>query len=174
VFIVAPLAAACVAALATLAATGITLSRTNLREQRRLDHEERREQRRLAHEERMQREKLKNESQEAWRVERKEAYSVLFSLARDVAATRNAPSRGNNVPSKAPPTPEGLRQAHATVELVGETDDLVTAANSLYEECKRIQNGLPESRPNGYREAREAFWRYARDELGLPPLPLGS
>jgi hypothetical protein len=161
--IVAPLAAACVAALATLAATGLTLSRTNRGEQERMDHEER-----------MQGKKLKHESQEAWRVQRQKAYSVFFSLARDVAATRNEPSGGNNVSSGAPVTAEGLRQAHATVVLVGETEELVIAATNLYDECKRIQKNLPEKRTNGYREAREAFWKYARDELGLPPLPLGS
>jgi hypothetical protein len=167
--IVAPTAAACVAALATLAATWLTLSRTNLGEQRRLDHEER-----------MQEEKLKHESEEAWRVERRDAYSVFFSLARDVAALRKVPSGGSdvpseedNVPSGAPTSPEALRQAHATVELVGEEKELVTTANKLYEECKRILQGHGESRPKGYRDARRAFLKAARDELGLPPRPQG-
>ncbi len=171
VFIVAPLGAACVAALATLAATGITLSTTNRREQKRLDSEESRERERLDHQERMQRDKLKHESQEAWRVERREAYSVFFSLARDVAALRNMPSEEDNVPSGAPVTSEGLRQAHAAVELVGGKKDLVTAANELYEECKRILQKHGESRPQAYRDARRAFLKAARDELGLPPRP---
>lgn len=105
----------------------------------------------------MQREKLKHESQEAWRGERKQAYSVFFSLARDVAATRNVPSDEDNVPSGAPITAEGLRQAHATVEMVGETEDLVTAANNLYEECKLILQGSGPSGPTSYRDARRGF-----------------
>jgi hypothetical protein len=109
VVIGAPLAAACVAALSGLGATWITLSKTNV----------------------MQREKIKHEIHEAWRGERQKAYSVFFGLARDVAAARNVPSGENNVSSGAPVTsvtPEGLREAHATVELVGGTKKLVADA----------------------------------------------
>jgi hypothetical protein len=124
----------------------------------------------------MHSEKLKHESREAWRVERKEAYSVFFSLARDVAASRNVvppeeSSEESNVPSGGRTTPEDLREAHATVELVGEKKDLVSAANDLYEECKRILQGIPPSGPTSYRDARRAFLKAARDELGLPPRP---
>ena len=156
-----PLAAASVAALATLAATGITLYRTN-----------RREKERLGHEERMQRDRLEHESQEAWRVERREAYSVFFSIARDIAASGNVvPSGESNVPSGGRATPEDLREAHATIELVAETNELVSVAGDIYEECKRILRGHSELRSNAYRDARRAFLKAARDELGLPPRP---
>jgi hypothetical protein len=168
----APLAAASVAALATLAATGITLYRTNRREQERLGSEERRERKRLDHEERMQRDRLEHESQEAWRVERREAYSVFFSIARDIAASGNVvPSGESNVPSGGRATPEDLREAHATIELVAETNELVSVAGDIYEECKRILRGHSELRSNAYRDAKRAFLKAARDELGLPPRP---
>src|SRR5215207_7157708 len=58
VVIVASVGAACIGALASLAATWITLSRTN-----------------------------QSQRQEAWRVERKQAYTPFFALARRARQT---------------------------------------------------------------------------------------
>ena|SRR5215211_8679411 len=172
-----PIAAASVTALATLAATGIALFATNRREQERLGSEERRERKRLDHEERMQRDRLEHESKEAWRVERRGAYSVFFSLARRAKQTLDARQTEDwsTLEDKAAVLLEDLRVAHATVALVVGEEDLLRKAQAYYLVCKDILDakdlsGLKER----YEDARNEFVGSARDELGLQHQPWDS
>jgi hypothetical protein len=173
-----PLAAASVAALATLAAAGITLFATNRREQERLHSEERREQERLRSEEQRHRDKHKHESQEAWRVERKQAYAPFFALARHARQTLDWKTSQD---SKAALL-EDLREAHAAVVLVVKEDDLRRNAQAYYEVCKDIlhEDILHEDIPHGkdlsvlterYKDARNEFVNSARVEIGLEAQP---
>jgi hypothetical protein len=145
------LVTASVAALATLAATGITLFATHRREQKRLEHE----------------------SEEAWRVERRHAYSEFFALARHAKQTLDW-STSKDLKAKAELL-EDLREAHAAVALVVEKEDLSRHAYAYYEVCKEIlQEDIPHgkdlSRLEGkYKVARNEFLESARVELGLPP-----
>jgi hypothetical protein len=160
VVIVAPSAAAIIAALATVAATSITLSITR-----------RREQERQVHEEKMQKGALKSQRQEAWRVERKQAYAAFLASARSARATREDEHTSDDSKEA---LLKNLREAHATVALVGETDALRGDAEAYYQVCKRILRGKDPSELNGYKDARNAFLRSARAELGLPPQPSGE
>jgi hypothetical protein len=172
-----PIAAASVTALATLAATGIALFATNRREQERLGSEERRERKRLEHEERMQMARLEHESKEAWRVERRGAYSVFFSLARRAKQTLDARQTEDwsTLEDKAAVLLEDLRVAHATVALVVGEEDLLRKAQAYYLVCKDILDGKdPSGLKEKYEDARNEFVESAREELGLQHQPWGS
>jgi hypothetical protein len=123
---------------------------------------------------RMQQERQAHETQEAWRAERTQAYSVFFSLARDARARSHRSSKPV-AETGGQTTLEELRVAHARVELVAGKEKLVEAANKLYHVCVELLEGrAPPEADDTYRRERRAFLNWALDELGLPRRSLGS
>jgi hypothetical protein len=143
-----PLWAFLIAALgAPLATTVLTLFCTNRRERERQFHEER------------------TKREEAWRVERTRAYTAFLALARAAKATEEQPISKDSKEALL----KNLREAHARVAMVSETDDLRNDAQAYYDICKYTSqekdvSGLEKS----YKTARNDFFRRARAELGLP------
>jgi hypothetical protein len=109
--------------------------------------------------------RLKHERQMKLREERQRAYSVFFSLARDARAAIERPPRPEAQTGERTAL-QNLRDAHATVELVGETQALRDAAGELYDVCKQFLEGQRPSEADRatYRRARRAFLECARTE----------
>jgi hypothetical protein len=108
---------------------------------------------------------------------RQQAYVVFFSLARDAMAK----ARIEEWLPEHPQRPEeqtgertavqNLRDAHATVELLGETRAIEEAARALYDLGKKFLEGQrpSETDEKKYKRARKAFLESARTELGIHP-----
>jgi hypothetical protein len=121
------IAAPLITALGTVLVAWLTLRETN-----------RRERERQVHEKKMQSETFKRQSDEAWRVERKQAYTAFFALARAAKAATEQPTTSKDTKDE---LLEDLREKHATVVLVGETKALFGAAQAYYEICQDFLEG---------------------------------
>jgi YD repeat-containing protein len=121
---------------------------------------------------------IRSEKEAQWRAERKQAYTTFFALARAAKAATEQPTTSgdsNSGDTNREKRLEALREAHATVVLVGETNALFGTAQELHQTCKdmidRVLKGKDVSGSGlleRYRKAGEKFFESARKELRLP------